>query len=71
MVDPRTTVLISLAHAAGLLSQTFGQKTMKGRKQRVAQIVNGELLGKATKEVIAAPQAAIMMAAIIPAIVIH
>ena len=70
-VDPRTTVLISLADAAGLLGKIFGQRPMKDRKRRVKEIVSGEVTGKATKEVIAATKAAIMMAAIIPALVAH
>ncbi|MBI3463921.1 MAG: GPP34 family phosphoprotein [Planctomycetes bacterium] len=68
-LDPRTVVLISLAHGAGLLDETFGRKEIKARKQRIEQIVNGELTGKATKEVIAAAQAAVMVAAFMPMII--
>jgi golgi phosphoprotein 3 len=67
-LDPRTVVLISLANGAGLLTENFGRKEIKARKERIEQIVNGELTGKATKEVIAAAQAAIMVAAIMPTI---
>jgi hypothetical protein len=66
-VDPRTVVLISLANGAGLLKKPFGAKELKSRKKRIEQIVNGELTGKATQEVIAACQAAVMVAAIMPA----
>ena len=66
-LDPRTVVLISLADGADLLNQTFGRKEIKSRKKRIEQIVNGELTGKATKELIAACQTAVMVAAIMPA----
>jgi Golgi phosphoprotein 3 len=61
-LDPRTVVLISLAHSAGLLSETFGRKAVRARKNRIEQIVNGELTGRATKEVIAACQMAMLVA---------
>lgn len=67
-LDPRTVVLISLARAADLLSETFGRKEVRARKKRIEQIVNGEMTGKAAKEAIEACQAAIMVVAIIPAI---
>jgi hypothetical protein len=69
-VDPRTVVLISLANGAGLLTENFSRKEIKARKQRIEQIVKGELSGQATAEVIAAAQAAIMVAAILPSIMI-
>ncbi len=68
-LDPRTVVLVSLANASGLLSENFGRKEIKSRKKRIEQIANGEMIGKATKEVIAACEAAIMFAAIMPAII--
>jgi hypothetical protein len=68
-LDPRTVVLVSLAHGAGLLDETFGRKEIKARKQRIEQIANGELTGKATQEVIAAAQAAMMIAAIMPSMI--
>jgi golgi phosphoprotein 3 len=67
-LDPRTVVLVSLANATDLLSETFGRKELKKRKKRIEQIVNGEVTGKATKEVIAACQAAVMVAVMMPAI---
>jgi len=67
-LDPRTVVLISLANGSGLLSQTFGRKDVKTHKKRIEQIANGELTGKATKEVIAACQTAMMVAVIMPVI---
>jgi Golgi phosphoprotein 3 len=61
-LDPRTVVLISLAHSAGLLSETFGRKAVGARRKRIEQIVNGELTGKATREVITACRMAVMVA---------
>jgi len=67
-LDPRTVVLISLAQGADLLNQTFGRKEVRSRRKRIKKIVNGELTGKATKQVIAACQTAVMVAVIMPAI---
>lgn len=69
-LDPRTVVLISLANGGELLNQTFGRKEVKSRRKRIEHIINGELTGKATKEVIAACQAAIMVAVIMPAMMV-
>ncbi|MGD8816298.1 MAG: GPP34 family phosphoprotein [Acidobacteriota bacterium] len=68
-VDPRTVVLLSLADAAGILKVAFDKKELKERKQRIAQVVNGEVMGKAAREAIQAVQAAVMVAAIMPAII--
>jgi len=67
-VDPRTTILISLAHGVGLLSIPFDKKELKTRKQRIEQLTSGELLGKATREAVQAAQAAVMVACVMPAI---
>jgi hypothetical protein len=68
-LDPHTVVLISLANAAGLLGASFGRKEVRNRRKRIEQIVKGELTGKATKELIAAIEAAVLFAAIMPAII--
>jgi len=68
-LDPRTVVLVSLANGSDLLRQTFGRKELKPRKKRIAQIENGEMTGKATREVIAACQTALIVAAIMPAMI--
>ena len=65
-VDPRTTVLVSLASGGDLLAQAFDRKELKNRKQRIEQIVAGELAGKAAKEVIEACEMAIVLATIVP-----
>ena len=68
-VDPKTVVLVSLAHNTGLLNTTFDKKELKKRKKHIEKVINGELAGKAAKEAIEAMQAAIMVAAIVPVIV--
>ena len=68
-VDPRTVVLISLAQATGLLKGVFDKKKLRDRKQRIERVVNGELCGRAAKEVIEATQAAVMVAVMVPVIV--
>ncbi len=61
-VDPRTVALISLANGADLLGGMFGRKEVRTRKKRIEKIVNGEMTGKATREVIAACESAAMVA---------
>jgi hypothetical protein len=67
-VHPRTAVLVSLAHSAGLLKVVFDKKQLKPRKARVRKIANGQITGKATKQAIEAMQAAVMVACIMPAV---
>ena len=68
-VDARTVVLVSLADGAGILKVVFDKKELKARKHRIEQVVNGELMGRAAKDAIQAVQAAVMVAAIMPAII--
>lgn len=68
-VDARTVVLLSLADAAGILEVVFDKKELKARKERIAQVVNGDLTGKATREAIEAVQVAVLVACIMPAII--
>lgn len=67
-VDPRTAVLIALAHGSGLLKVTFGKQLVKERKERIERIVSGDLVGEATKAAIEAMEATIMIVAILPPI---
>lgn len=67
-VDPRTTVLVSLAHAVDLLRIPFSAKSLRSRKQRIKKLCNGELAGRATREAVEAMQAAIMVTCILPAV---
>ena len=69
-VEPRTAVLISLAHHAGLLPNAFDKKELKARKKRIEQIGNGEATSQATKEAIEAMQAAVFVACILPTIIV-
>jgi hypothetical protein len=69
-VEPRTAILVSLANSAGLLKVPFGRKELKRRKKRIEQLAQGELMGKAAADAIAAAQAAVLVACIIPAMTI-
>lgn len=68
-VDPRTTVLIALAHHAGLLKANLDRKRLKTRKKRIDSIIKGDAVGRATKQAIEAVQAAVMVAAVMPAVI--
>ena len=61
-IDPRTVVLISLARSANLLVIPFKKKELKKRKKRIEQVINGEMMGKATKEAVEAVEVAVMVA---------
>jgi hypothetical protein len=63
-IEPRTVILIALAHPTGLLKATFDKKKLKDRKKRLDQIVAGDVLGQTTKEVMEAVQAAIVAASV-------
>ena len=63
-VDPRTTLLVALTHATGILPHVFDKKRLKDRKARIQQITDGSLVGKAAKEVVEAVQAAVIAAGV-------
>ena len=67
-IEPRIAITIALANSASLLPQVFSKQELKDRKHRIKQIENGELVSKAAKEAIQAIEAAVMIAAIMPAI---
>lgn len=67
-VDPRTTVLIALAHHGGVLKNDFDKKKLKSRKDRIKEITKGNMIGDSAKDAIDAVHAAVMVAVIIPAI---
>lgn len=69
VVDPRTTVLIALAHQAGLLKANFARARLKTRRTRIKAIIAGDVVGQATKAAIEAVHVAVMMAAVMPAII--
>jgi hypothetical protein len=60
-VDPRTATLIALAKGGGLLRKNLGRKELKSCKQRIEQMINGELTGQAVKEVIQAIKTVIIL----------
>ncbi len=68
-LDPRTVVLVSLAHGAGLLKHVFDKKELKNRKDRIQQIVDGEVVGSAAKAAMEAAQAALVVATVVPTVV--
>ena len=68
-IDPRTIILISIAKSTDLIKTFLDRSEIKESKERVKKLVNGELTGKATQEAIEAMQAAIVVAAIIPAVI--
>lgn len=63
-LDERTVILVSLAKVGGLLSHLFDKQDLKERKERIKNIVSGELSGKAAGEAAQAAQTAIMAAII-------
>ncbi|MHC4542107.1 MAG: GOLPH3/VPS74 family protein, partial [Planctomycetota bacterium] len=48
-VDPRTLILLSLADSTGLLIAVFDKDELGGRKARIEQLVNSEILGRAVR----------------------
>ncbi|MCH2183006.1 MAG: GPP34 family phosphoprotein [Mariniblastus sp.] len=70
VLDERTVILIALASHAGLLKSNFVPEELSQHRERVQQLAKGEILAAgATREAIAAVQAAVMMAVMLPAIV--
>ncbi len=68
--DGPTAVLIALASHAGLLKANFAREELRQRKDRIRQLANGDILAAgATRSAIQAVQAAILVAAIIPAMI--
>jgi hypothetical protein len=67
-LEARTIIVIALVQAAGMLDKVFPKRKLKERKKRLEQLTSGQLAGKATKEAVQAVQAAIFVAAIMPAV---
>jgi len=65
-LDPRTVVLVALAHHAGLLKQVFDKRELRARKARIESVIQGDAIGKATRQAIEAVRAAVMVATITP-----
>ena len=68
-IDSRTVILLSIVKSTGLLNVLLSKEELKVHKERIDQIVNGEITGKATKEAIESMQAAVMIACIMPTII--
>jgi len=68
-VDQRTVIIVALAQATGLLSRNIAKKRLKERKDRLKQLTSGEIVGDATKEAVAAVQAAILVCTIVPVMI--
>lgn len=66
-IEPRVAILVSLAHAAGLLDNIFGKAALKERKQRLEKIANGHLVNQATQEALQEFQTLLLVSSIIPA----
>jgi golgi phosphoprotein 3 len=65
-VDVRTAIIISLGYRSELLNIPFKAKELRKKKERIEQIINGDLIGKATGDVIKAIQVAVMVATMVP-----
>ncbi len=59
-ITPRTVVLLSLAEKAHLLPLAFDKKKLQARKKRIEQVVAGEVIGKSTKQAMAAAQSTLI-----------
>ena len=69
--DGPTAVLIALANHGGLLKSNFALEELRQYKDRIKRLATGDILAAgATQSAIQAVQAAIMVAAIIPAITV-
>ena len=67
--DDRTTALVALAKHANLLSCNFDKERLKRNKDRIEKVAKGDMFAaRAAKSAIAAIQAAILVAAIIPTV---
>lgn len=59
-IGPRTVVLLALTYHTGLLRAVLDRKELKAGKKRIEEIIEGNVLGDATKEVVRALQAAMI-----------
>jgi hypothetical protein len=68
-VDPRTLVLLSVAHRTGILRALFDRKELKARRDRIEAVVAGELAGDAAGRAVSAMQAAMISSTMIAPII--
>lgn len=69
-VDARTAVLITLAQSTGILEENLSRKEVRKNKKRIEEIAKGDLCCEATKEAIESLQAALLMGAVVPALML-
>lgn len=67
-VEPRTLALLGLAHHTGLLKRVIDKRLLREHGKRIEQMLAGEHAGQATQQALEAMQAAIAVAAILPAV---
>jgi hypothetical protein len=70
-IDVRDSVIIALAHHTDILKHNFDREKLREHKARIKDIADGGLLPQsATIEAIKAMQAAVAIAAIMPAVIV-
>lgn len=62
-VDSRTAAVIALAQVADVLKPAFGAKELKGRKKRLKELAEGDMVAEATRAAVQAATAAAAAAA--------
>lgn len=67
-IEPRTAIMVALAHASGLLDNLFGKPALKQRKLRIEEIANGALVNQATKTAIQEFHTLMLVTCIMPAV---
>jgi len=60
--DPRSAIILALAHSAGILGHVFERSYLRSRKARLAMLAKLEGVPGATRKAIQAAQAAVMVA---------
>lgn len=63
-IEPRTIVLLALAHNAKLLSRGFPKSQIEERKERILDVIAGDAVGRAAKASIQSMEVAAMAAAV-------
>ncbi|WP_165924701.1 GPP34 family phosphoprotein [Lysobacter sp. N42] len=66
--DPRMVLLISIAKALKILGKALSKKELKEHKAAIENIAKGNQFGELTKEIIAAIEVTVIIAATVPAI---
>lgn len=61
-LEPHFAALISLVSACGLIDEIFSREERKRARQRIKEITQRELIGKAVSETVAGVQAAVIVA---------